>query len=64
MTQAKLYRLATSSKEFRCERGDVSVLIVSDYYDRSNYIKIDFKKLTPEILKEISPDEESEDYYA
>ena len=57
--QKHINRIVYNSKEFRCEND--YILTIREYYDVSNVIRIDLSKLTPEILAEISPDDEEEE---
>lgn len=57
MTQREINRLAAGSKTYVFEG---TVLIITDYYNRRNSIKIDLTKLTPEMLEDLQPDEDED----
>lgn len=59
--QKQINRLASESKSFMCSG---SVLRVQSYYmPYTRHIEIDLRKLTPEILEQIKPDEDEEEEY-
>ena len=59
MTQKQLDRIATGSKRFTWEG---SVFTIYDYYDSRNYIQIDLAKLTPDLLAELAPEPEDDEW--
>lgn len=57
MTEQDIQRLATGSTRYEMRDG---IMTVSSYYGEEE-IKIDLRKLTPEMLEELAPDDWEED---
>ena len=57
MTGQEIYRLATGSTRYEMRNG---IMTVQSYYGDAE-IKLDLRKLTPEILEELAPDEEDDE---
>lgn len=58
MNELQIMRLANASKQYEFNGP---VLTVRGYYESDLEIKIDFSKLTPEMLEELAPDEDEWD---
>ena len=59
MTQGRIDRIATGPKRYTC---DGSILTVFDYFNSRNKIQLDLAKLTPEILEELAPEPEDDEW--
>lgn len=59
MTQRQIDRIAKGSKRFTC---DGSILTIYDYYNSENKIQIDLAKLTPDLLEELAPEPEDDEW--
>ena len=59
VTVEQVSRILMGSKEYEFNG---SVLTVRDYYDRQNKFSIDLSKLTQEMLEELKPDEDDEEW--
>lgn len=59
MTQRQIDRIVEGSKRYEFTG---SVLTVFDYYNSRNRIQIDFAKLTPEMLEELAPEPEDDEW--
>lgn len=57
MNEREIYRLVTGSTRYEMRGG---VMTVQSYYGDGE-IKLDLRKLTPEMLEELAPDEEEEE---
>lgn len=60
LNELQISRLAFGSKQYDCEDA-INIMTIRGYYESDLEIKIDLSKLTPEILKELAPDEDEWD---
>ena len=59
MTQKQIDRITEGSKRYEFTG---SILTVYDYFNSKNKIQIDLAKLTPEILEELAPEPEDDEW--
>lgn len=59
MTPRQWARLINGSKRYEFTG---TVLTITDYYDSRNTIQLDLGKLTPDMLADLQPEPEDEDW--